>query len=114
MEGAESKHIDLRNWNHVNIRWDVKGGQCQSGHEWIVVDSRWNVVTCGAPCGKHLGTFPNITPQIVGTCTADECPCVLAAIHGVNSRHNLSMADIFHSEKGKLKDFLGKDQRCHV
>ncbi len=102
------RRIDLSHWKKSKHRWAVKGGECTSGLDFIVIDCEFNVRTCGANCGKHIGNFPDVAPQEVGTCRAPECPCSLALMHGVNSRHDISLADVFRSESGKLKTFFGR------
>ncbi len=104
-----SEHTDPAHWNASLARWQVNGAQCTSGLDFLVVDCEFNVRTCGGKGGKVLGKFPDAKPQSVGTCRAPECPCSLALMHGVNSRHDISLADVFRSESGKLKTFFGKD-----
>ena len=106
------ENIDISHWRNSDKRWDVFGSDCTSGIEFLVINSKWEIRSCGGKGNIHFGDFPedlnHIELEEKGVCSSTICPCSWALFHGVSTRHKRNMPDVLHSESGELKYFYGE------
>jgi len=106
-----SEYIDWSHWDESFKRWDVKGRQCSSGIDFLVINSNWKILSCGGAGNIEFGIFPEdikfLEFKEKGICESDTCPCSWAIFHGI-CEHPRTLPDVLSSESGKLKVFYGK------
>lgn len=109
----ENSLFDWSHYDNASKRWEIKDGYCSSGIDFLVVDSRWQVRSCGGKGHINFGVFPEGIDQMQfrekGICEADTCPCSWVIFHGVNDKFNMTLSDVFKVKtEGKLKEFFKK------
>lgn len=107
----ENPMLDWSHYDNASKRWSVKGGKCSSGADFVVIDSRWQVRSCGGAGHIDFGQFPEDVEKMKfrerGICIANECPCSWVLFHGINSKFSMKLSGIFDVEmEGKLKEFF--------
>lgn len=90
-------------------RWDVKGNHCRSGVDFLAINARFDVHSCGGGGRLKFGKLwdaEGFKPR--GTCTSHGCPCSWVLLTGVVDNFPYKMNEIFKSNSGKLAAFLGE------
>jgi len=106
-----SEYISWEHWNESYKRWGVKGRQCSSGVDFLVVDSNWKIRSCGGKGNIEFGVFPDDLETIQlhrkGKCESEICPCSWAIFHGI-CEYPRTISKVIHSNQGKLSRFYGR------